>query len=333
MTTRATLGARTVAKVPVTTNQGFKNLVLDKSVADSGFMYHLFEIISSELERRASGTTFPEVSGKQFGEIEVALPPLREQRRITEILDIADSQISATSIVVDKLRLMHRGVMHDALSNGTARAAEETGGWSLAPVADAGSVKLGRQRSPQHETGRHMTPYLRVANVFDGYIDYSDVLEMNFTPAEQEEYSLRDGDILLNEGQSLELVGRSAIYDGPPGYCFQNTLVRFRPHRISPEFAQAVFSYWLSIGEFTKIAKQTTSIAHLGADRFVRMKFPVPPAEEERKITASIGSVATAIKAETHRAASLKLLKQGLMEDLLTGRVRVSEAEAVLENL
>lgn len=49
-------------------------------------------------------------------------------------------------------------------------------------------------------------PYLRVANVFDGYIDFGDVLEMPFTESEQAIYSLKPNDILLNEGQSLELV-------------------------------------------------------------------------------------------------------------------------------
>lgn len=81
-----------------------------------------------------------------------------------------------------------------------------------------------------------------------------------------------------------------------------------------------------------KIAKRTTSIAHLGADRFAQMRFPVPPLDEEKKIVASINAVAEAAEAETARVASLHLLKQGLTEDLLTGRVRVSEAEAVLEN-
>ena len=75
-----------------------------------------------------------------------------------------------------------------------------------------------------------MRPYLRVANVYEDRLDLSDVKQMNFTPNEYETFHLRDGDILLNEGQSIELVGRPAMYRGEvPGACFQNTLVRFRP--------------------------------------------------------------------------------------------------------
>src|SRR4051812_13969060 len=87
-------------------------------------------------------------------------------------------------------------------------------GWSWAQVKEVGEVKLGRQRSPEHHSGPHMRPYLRVANVYEDRLCLSDVLSMNFTPDEYKSYRLEHGDILLNEGQSLEWVGRSAMYRG-----------------------------------------------------------------------------------------------------------------------
>ena len=113
--------------------------------------------------------------------------------------------------------------------------------WDVVPVGIAGQVIGGRQRSPHHQGT--LSKYLRVANVFDGFVDTNDVLEMPFSPAERERFLLKEGDILLNEGQSLELVGRSAIYRGdPPNCCFQNTLVRFRAgDAMHTEFAQFIF--------------------------------------------------------------------------------------------
>lgn len=163
-------------------------------------------------------------------------------------------------------------------------------GWCWAQVKDVGDVKLGRQRSPEHHTGAHMRPYLRVANVFENCIDLSDVLRMNFTPAEFETYQLRFGDILLNEGQSLELVGRAAMYrDELPGSCFQNTLVRFRPYPcVEPGFALYLFIHYLHSHRFQRIAKWTVNIAHLGAGRFAEIEFPLPPVNEQRRIVARI---------------------------------------------
>lgn len=193
-------------------------------------------------------------------------------------------------------------------------------GWTARPVGEAGEVLLGRQRSPDQMTGQHPTPYLRVANVLDGHIDYSDVLTMNFTPTERAVYGLRPGDILLNEGQSLDLVGRSSIYDGPPDtYCYQNTLVRFRPKPgLRSKYAQAVFSRWVRQRTLTQIAKQTTSIAHLGASRFAALMFPEPPEQEQQRIAEILDALDRAIRASEQVITKLEMLKRGLLHDLLS---------------
>jgi len=155
----------------------------------------------------------------------------------------------------------------------------------LIRVADVGKVSLGRQRSQALESIHTRAPYLRVANVMDGYINYSNVLSMSFSMAERAHYELHVGDILLNEGQDTDLVGRSAIYDGPPGMFFQNTLIRFRPGpMVCPSYAQAVFSHWRRSGLFARVARQTTSIAHLGVDQFANMLFPLRSLGEQRQI-------------------------------------------------
>jgi type I restriction enzyme S subunit len=199
-------------------------------------------------------------------------------------------------------------------------------GWKMIPVEQLGEVRLGRQRSPAQEYGSYQTPYLRVANVFEGYIDFSDVLSMNFRPTERQIYGLKAGDILLNEGQSLELVGRSAIYEGSPDtYCFQNTLVRFRCYdNLLPSFAQAVFQHWLHTGRFMQIAKQTTSIAHLGADRFAMMLFPLPPISEQHRIAEVLDTADGAVRSAEQFMVKLRQMRRGLMSDLLTGRVRTT---------
>ena len=169
--------------------------------------------------------------------------------------------------------------------------------WEILPVRRVGEVMVGRQRAPKHQNGPHILPYLRVANVLDGQISYSDILSMNFEPSEQKRYFLQQGDILLNEGQSLELVGRSATFDGPDNtYCFQNTLIRFRANdAVTPSFAQYVFKQWLYSGRFQVVANRTTNIAHLGGERFAAMPFPVPPLETQRRIAAFLDRKTAAI--------------------------------------
>ncbi|MFE4205877.1 restriction endonuclease subunit S [Streptomyces goshikiensis] len=243
-----------------------------------------------------------------------------EQQQIVEILDAVDVRLAATAAALTKQQALANGVISHLLSPPDGKATE---GWEVRPVNRVGEVQIGRQLSPSQLNGRHMRPYLRVANVHDGYVDYSDVLEMNFTPAEFATFSIERGDVLLNEGQSLELVGRSALYDGPPGMCFQNTLIRFRPRHVLPTVARAIFKRWLDTGEFMKIALQTTSIAHLGSERFAAMPFVLPPMAEQQRIAETVDALEGEERAMRNEQHRLVLLRQGLMEDLLGGRVRV----------
>lgn len=159
-------------------------------------------------------------------------------------------------------------------------------GWVWCRNEQAGAIQLGRQRTPKDHEGPYMRPYLRVANVYEERIDLRDVKQMNFTPSEFETFELKSGDILLNEGQSLELVGRPAMFRGEvEGCCFQNTLVRFQAGpQVDPDYALLTFLYAMHTKRFQRIAKITTNIAHLGAGRFAELGFPLAPLNEQREV-------------------------------------------------
>lgn len=200
-------------------------------------------------------------------------------------------------------------------------------GWISAAVGQLGEVKLGRQRSPKHHTGKYMRPYLRVANVFENRIDISDVMRMNFTPREFEIYRLEEGDILLNEGQSLELVGRPAMYRNEiSNCCFQNTLVRFRVYKaMNAHYALIVFRSYLHNGQFRRIAKITTNLAHLGANRFAKLEFPLPSAGEQVEIVREVESRLTAadrLAARLDRQLErARATRQSLLREAFAGRL------------
>ena len=200
-------------------------------------------------------------------------------------------------------------------------------GWVWAKVQVVGDVQLGRQRSPKHHTGEHMRPYLRVANVFEDRIDTRDVMEMNFTPEEFKTYQLKYNDILLNEGQSLELVGRPAIFrDEVSECCFQNTLVRFRcKDALLPKYALHVFLSYLHSGRFQQIAQWTTSIAHLGAGRFSELEFPLPPfAEQERiieEVERRLSLISSAQETTKMNLKRAQRLRQAILKRAFSGQL------------
>jgi type I restriction enzyme S subunit len=166
-----------------------------------------------------------------------------------------------------------------------------------------------------------------VANVYEDRIDTSDVLRMNFTPEEFETYELRYGDMLLNEGQSMELVGRPAMYrDELPGGCFQNTLVRQRAiPPLLPEYLLIVCLAQFRAGRFRKIASITTSIAHLGAQRFAALEFPLPPLAEQEVIIDAVKEKLSQIDAlaiEVQRGlARASRMRQSILKAAFEGRL------------
>ncbi len=200
-------------------------------------------------------------------------------------------------------------------------------GWCWATVKTVGKVQLGRQRAPQYHSGSHMRPYLRVANVFEDRIDTSDVLEMNFDPGEYEKYRLNYGDILLNEGQSPELLGRPAMFrDEVPNACFQNTLIRFQSDAlIDRSYALYLFRSYMRQGRFRQEAQITTNIAHLSAGRFAEIEFPLPPIGEQGRITAELEQRFSFVDAlEKSLAANLARvvrLRQAILKRAFSGQL------------
>jgi hypothetical protein len=190
-------------------------------------------------------------------------------------------------------------------------------GWAKIRIDELGAVRGGRQRSP-HFTKGEKHPYLRVANVFDGFIDTSDVNEMLFTHDEFIEYKLEPGDILLNEGQSIGLVGRCALYDGKPANCcFQNTLIRFRPlPDTDTQFVRYLFQHCQYSGKFAEIAVQTTSIAHLGTSRLAALRILIPPltGDDARADTIAHRAIRTCIDHMQEDPAFYKRFSQLLQE-------------------
>ena len=115
MTSRASIGFCALAGVPMTTNQGFKNLIPGVDI-DPSFLWLVGRTLQREMIRRASGTTFLEISTKEFQRIEIDLPPLEEQRRIAEVLDSIDETIRRNEEQLDKLQQIRSGLAEDLLS-------------------------------------------------------------------------------------------------------------------------------------------------------------------------------------------------------------------------
>jgi type I restriction enzyme, S subunit len=153
----------------------------------------------------------PKLMNGVMADIELTIPSSKhEQNQIAVICSTVDRAIGQTEALIAKQQRIKTGLMQDLLTRGideqgnirseqTHRFKDSPLGripveWEIKQVNETGAVTLGRQLSPKYMAGKFPTPYLRVANVFDGWIDFSDVLEMDFTPSEKEKFFLISDD-------------------------------------------------------------------------------------------------------------------------------------------
>ncbi|MFE2010284.1 restriction endonuclease subunit S [Streptomyces sp. NPDC059491] len=188
------------------------------------------------------------------------------------------------------------------------RLAEVSGGLALGGGAPGGSVEL---------------PYLRVANVQDGYIDTEEVKTVRVAVSAIERFRLMRGDVLLTEGGDLDKLGRGAVWDGRLDPCLhQNHIFKVRCNRakLVPEFLALYMASGEGKSYFLRVAKQTTNLASISSSQLKSMPVPVHPLAEQRRIVAIIDAVLAQERAIEASIAKLRSVRQGA---LLTSMIAI----------
>lgn len=342
ITTRATLGARAINAVPMTTNQGFKSLVF-ASGTDAPFYYYLTDKLKPELKRRASGTTFLEISGAELARIQVPVPPVEERRFIAEILDTLDATIRQTEAIIEKLKQVKQGLLRDLLTRGLDANGELRPPQSQAPHLYKDSPlgwipreweakalnELVDQRRPivygilmpgqGHEGG---VPVVKVKDIVGGSIQLDQLLLTS--PAIDLEYKrsrLKTGDLLFTIRGS---VGRTALVPAQleDANITQDT-ARIGIAGVGARFVREYLAMPLPV---RFIATHTLGVAVQGINlRDVRrIPIAVPRPDEATEIADRLDATNDRVTAEALEVQKLALMKAGLMDDLLTGLVRVT---------
>ena len=278
----------------------------------------------------ANGTTRLKLTQAAMRHIPVPNLGVVEQRRIVDILEDHLSRLDAADAYLGVVERRLVALKKSVLLHLIPATPDWPLRWRQTTVGQAGRVDLGRQRHPDWHVGDNMRPYLRVANVFEDRIDLRDVKTMHWPGDTFDRFRLAPGDVLLNEGQTPELLGRPALYSGhPPDVAFTNSILRFRAlPTVLPEFALLVFRRHMHAGRFTREARITTNIAHLSASRLKPIEFPIPPLrEQEHLVTQSrerlqqVSTLGSEVASHRTRMAALRrAVLAAAFSGKLTGR-------------
>ena len=130
LSTRATIGEKSITETECCTNQGFQS-VIPNVQTDTNFCYYALDGVKSEMIRRASGSTFLEISSSQLGSIHFHLPDIREQRKIGLFLSLLDERIETQSKIIEELTTLRSALHHQIMRNGLA-----DGSWEQKMLAE-----------------------------------------------------------------------------------------------------------------------------------------------------------------------------------------------------
>lgn len=297
---------------------GEKTFVLESIARDRLLQEFLPFILSTEhfhayAIANSRGSVNPYLNWGELSAYEFTLPPLDIQARLSDLLWASDRHRQSVSAAV-------RSAQAVLLS---ARSEMFEGSGDDAPAGEFFDITIGRQRSPKHEVGEHLVPYLRSANVTREGIDTNDVKSMNFDPREQEKFGLVDGDVLVSEASaSAPSVGMPAVWraDIPGVVCFQNTVLRYRAvDGISvPGYAEHYCHWAFDTGKFLAAASGT-NIRHIGVGGAASMKVRRVSIPEQEAFVVKVNLANESVQALRAELGTAKRLLQTLTNDLAGG--------------
>ncbi len=344
MTSRATLGEARVAGVATATNQGFKSLI-PKVGVDSWYLFYQIQNSKARYSVFGKGTTFLEVNTKDTLRLPIPHCPPPQQRRIATILTTLDEVIEATEKLVEKHQQIKAGLMHDLLTRGVTPAG------SLRPTSEVRKSKFGwipkswrvgslldvasstRQPILTGPFGADLgtddfvesgVPLLRIGNVQTGRLELENLLFVSERKAGLlDRYRVREGDLLF--ARQGATTGRNTLATAEvEGWLINYHIIRVAlDHSLcAPFFIETAFNSDVVKRQIERDKGRGTREG-INSAQLRRLELPLADFQEQQMITRILQSNQTLLKAAQDNLAKLRQQKQGLMHDLLTGRVRV----------
>lgn len=339
MTSRATIGASSIAKVPIATNQGFKSFICKENLWYE-YLYYYLEVLKPYFIANASGSTFLEISKGATENQLIAVPSIKEQQKIAEILSAADEQIEKTKQLIEKTKGLKKGLMSQLLTKGIGHSSfkQTTMGeipetWKL--------IKLGETKNQNDRYSFAGGPFgsdltskeytktgvqiIQLQNILEGKFNNNHRIFTSEEKADElRKCNIYPGEIVI--AKMAEPVARATIVPNHD----ERLLMASDAIRLSPDkekYDPHFLMYAINSPYFRKqaiINSTGTTRLRIGLTSLANLIFLMPPLEEQKKITNVLSSVDNQIETYEKEKKKQIELKKALMQQLLTGKLRVT---------
>ena len=315
---RATVGEIKISAFPVCTNQGFKSLICRDNVSNE-FLYYLLLTLKTQLIDRATGSTFLEIGKRDVASIELSVPSYAEQCAIAEALSDVDGLLQSLEALIAKKRAIKQAAMQQLLT-GKTRLPGFCGVWRTTTIGEVSDIKNGA------------TPSTQISAYWNGSIPWCMPTDITATP----------GKYLLATERSVTEAGLTScaatlLPVGALLLCSRATVGEIKiaafPLCTNQGFKSLVckdnvsneFLYYLLLTFKTQLIERATGSTFLevGKRDVASIELSVPSYAEQQAIATALSDLDAEIATLERRRNKTRDLKQGMMQQLLTGRIRL----------
>jgi type I restriction enzyme, S subunit len=312
--------------------------------ANPDFIYHGLQRWRWSLQRVAQGTTFDAVTARHFSQLLVALPDdTHEQTAIARVLDAVDVTIDRTREAESSTKELQLAIVQHFFYSalGVTAYADHPAqrlpaGWQLLPTEALLAEEPKNGISPQATAQPPGVPTFSIAAVRDGKVDLSNASNLKYAKVSDriaEKFRINTGDVLVVRGNANpDLVGKAGRVGDFPKRCIYPDITKRIVFRrdgekpVLPGYAVLAWNHPIIHNQVLRRAKTSNGTLKINNRDVKQIVMPVPPETAQEEIVNLVAAVDSKLVALNQKIEALHQIKRSLMQDLLTGAVRVNPA-------
>ena len=285
-------------------------------------------VVRSQIISNATYTTRALTNGRSLSAVWIAVPPKPEQRAIAEALSDVDGLLAALETLIAKKRATKQAAMQQLLT-GKTRLPGFSGEWETKRLENLGSFSKGRgiKREDVSDTG---LPCIRYGELYTRYKDYILNPVSRIPPAVAlEALPIRKGDLLFaGSGETAEEIGICAAYLGEEPAYAGGDVITLTPSGQNSIYLGHLMNHPIVATQKARMG-QGDAVVHISAGNLAQVKIKLPPLTEQTAIATILSDMDAEIAVLERRRDKTRAVKQGMMQQLLTGRVRLVKSEVI----
>jgi len=322
---RAPVGEVNISPSKVCIGRGLAAVRCKPNKTSYLFLFYYLKYIGKKFESISAGSTFKAIRKNDLGQLEILLPPLPEQKKIAEILTTVDQGIEKVDEAIQRTQRLKKGLMQELLTKGIGHKEfkdTEIGriptNWEIVKILEIGKITTGKTPSTSNRAyWNGDIPFITPADIKEGKYIYQTERCVTSQGTQQ------IGFILPANAVLVVCIGSTI---GKTGLTYKESVTNQQINSIicnNDTSKHYVYYATTFRADLLRSFSGVAAVPIIKKSLFEQVKFPLPPLPEQQKIAEILGGVDGRLELLRKRKERLERIKKGLMNDLLTGKVRV----------